>query len=210
MTVELWESLGEALNEGWTERMFIQHMDSLPLKSSRWDRQVVPDMYGGELDIRMNSQNRLETLFHTYIDASYALVHYQSYIDDVDYAPFWQYDSINDTHTRPNHAALDGLVFRWDDPFWQSHYPPNGLNCRCRVRTLSQDDLDDEGLIITDGAECLHKIRRRIGVVESTNQVLFEDATAFHWRGKELSPDPGFSYNPGHPSSDAPLWLRCI
>jgi len=37
-------------------------------------------------------------------------------------------------------------VFRLDDPAWDLIAPPNGFNCRCRARNLSQRELDARGL----------------------------------------------------------------
>jgi uncharacterized protein with gpF-like domain len=36
-------------------------------------------------------------------------------------------------HPRPQHLAWNGMTLPADHPFWQSHYPPNGWGCRCRV-----------------------------------------------------------------------------
>lgn len=36
-------------------------------------------------------------------------------------------------HPRPHHVALNGVVEPADSAFWQTHYPPNGWGCRCRV-----------------------------------------------------------------------------
>lgn len=37
------------------------------------------------------------------------------------------------THPRPQHVAWNGVVLPASDPFWQSHYPPNGWGCHCYV-----------------------------------------------------------------------------
>ena len=34
---------------------------------------------------------------------------------------------------REEHRALHGITLPPSDPFWDTHYPPNGWNCRCRV-----------------------------------------------------------------------------
>lgn len=51
--------------------------------------------------------------------------------------PYWQYDAVNDSKTRPSHLAMDGRVFMADDPIWDTWFPPNGFKCRCTVKTLS-------------------------------------------------------------------------
>jgi hypothetical protein len=35
-----------------------------------------------------------------------------------------------------------GTVLPVDDPFWDTHYPPIGFNCRCGVRSLSESELE--------------------------------------------------------------------
>lgn len=34
---------------------------------------------------------------------------------------------------RPEHLAWDGRIVPRDDPWWSTHYPPNGWGCRCYV-----------------------------------------------------------------------------
>ena len=52
--------------------------------------------------------------------------------------PYLQYVTAHDDHVRPAHKALDGIIRPVDNPFWQTHYPPNGYNCRCTVKKLSE------------------------------------------------------------------------
>ena len=51
--------------------------------------------------------------------------------------PWLRYDAVNDSRTRPAHAAMDGKIFHIDDPIWQIWYPPCGYRCRCRVIAMT-------------------------------------------------------------------------
>lgn len=46
----------------------------------------------------------------------------------------WMYrhsDSV--ARPRPLHVSWNGLTLPVDDPWWQTHYPPNGWGCQCYV-----------------------------------------------------------------------------
>lgn len=48
--------------------------------------------------------------------------------------PLWVYrhnDSVQ--HPRPLHVSWNGITLPPDDPFWQTHYTPNGWGCECYV-----------------------------------------------------------------------------
>lgn len=67
--------------------------------------------------------------------------------------PFWEYITAGDDQVRPAHAALDGKVFRADDPIWGRIYPPNGWHCRCTV--LPRADAGTAGLETRPAEELL-------------------------------------------------------
>lgn len=46
---------------------------------------------------------------------------------------YWVYRHSGAEHPRLQHKAWNGLTLPADHPFWQSHYPPNGWGCGCRV-----------------------------------------------------------------------------
>ncbi len=52
--------------------------------------------------------------------------------------PLLEYQTADDEKVRPQHAAWDDIVRTVDDPFWNRHFPPNGFNCRCIVKQLSE------------------------------------------------------------------------
>lgn len=47
--------------------------------------------------------------------------------------PLLQYRTAGDERVRPEHAAWEGITRPANDPFWDSHMPPNGFSCRCIV-----------------------------------------------------------------------------
>lgn len=67
--------------------------------------------------------------------------------------PYWQYVTVRDAGVRPTHAALEGLVFRADDPFWDTYDPPWEWNCRCGKLPVSEAHLARLGVDLTTLAD---------------------------------------------------------
>ena len=51
-----------------------------------------------------------------------------------------------------DHKAWDGLVLTIDDPFWNTHFPPNGWDCQCSISSISKRQLAKLGKSGPDAA----------------------------------------------------------
>lgn len=61
-----------------------------------------------------------------------------------------RYSAVLDGRTRPAHKRWHDIVLPHDDPFWRTHYPPNGWRCRCSVQILTERQLKRYGLKPTE------------------------------------------------------------
>lgn len=128
-----------------------------------------------------------DNIFRTNIQTAYNVGHYEQMSDPdvVNLRPYWQYDAVNDTHTRPSHLAMDGRVFPADSPVWDTWFPPNGFRCRCTVRSLSKRQVEQRGLKVED-------VTPRGGELPDGRFV-------------NILPDPQFSTNPAKVRFDPDL-----
>ncbi len=101
--------------------------------------------------VQLGSPRRLRTIFDTNLRMSYAHGRWQQIERVKNARPFLRYVATLDDRTRAQHRAWHGTVLPVDHPFWESHYPPNGWGCRCIVQQLSQADLDEFGLGVSQG-----------------------------------------------------------
>lgn len=90
----------------------------------------------------MPSLPRLRQVFITNTQQAYNDARRELFEQETETFPFWQYLTVGNgvpgvNGVRETHAALHGLIFRADDPFWDSHYPPWDFNCRCYVVALT-------------------------------------------------------------------------
>ena len=87
-----------------------------------------------------------ETVFRTNVLSSYGAGHWEQAQDTRALRPYARYSAVMDGRTRPRHAALHGLVYPLDHPFWQTYWPPWDYNCRCAAITLSPWEVEQQGI----------------------------------------------------------------
>lgn len=188
-------AVDDALSTGKTFTGFEDNIKPILQQKGWWGRHSQTDKETGEMFGKSLNPYRLKTIYQTNLQTAYMAGRYQSQIENIDHRPFWEYVAILDGRTRPSHKAMDGKVFRFDDPFWDSFYPPNGFNCRCRVRTRSQEDVGEKNLYVEKSAGKLETVEK---VVSKRSR---ETATVTGYRDaiskKLFTPDVGWSYNPG-------------
>ena len=191
------DSLDKSLAEGKTFQQFQKEIKPTLQKKGWWGEQFVGDSKGNIEKVQMGSLSRLKTIYQTNMQTSYMAGRYKTQIDNADERPYWQYVAVMDHRTRPEHAELNEQTFRYDDPFWESFYPPNGWRCRCRVRALSKDEVDDNYIEDSEG----HLSEEMQPVSKNSDEMKPVAVYTDPLTGHKISPDAGWSYNPGKDDS---------
>jgi SPP1 gp7 family putative phage head morphogenesis protein len=195
-------SLKDALAKGQTLQQWRDGLIPTLQRKGWWQREGTTaelrqagrvDEASGEIRKGL-TPHRLRTIFATNMQSAYMAGRYQQMIEQVDERPFWQYVAVLDSRTRPAHRALNGKVFRYDDAAWGTAFPPNGFNCRCRVRALSERDVRRAGVSVESSQGKLREVRVPLKGGGEATGTRYVDASL---PGGGFTPDPGFSSNPG-------------
>lgn len=90
---------------------------------------------------------RTRVIYDTNLRTSHMAGRYAQMTDPavLAYRPNWRYVHGDSRRPRPQHLAWNGLVLAADDPFWDTHYPPNGWGCKCSIEPLSDRNLQELG-----------------------------------------------------------------
>lgn len=202
-----------AIEKGISEAEFVRNLEINLKKLGWWGRQVIVSPDGGAEVVQLGSPHRLRTIYRTNMEVGVAHGAYRRQAANAENQPYWKYVAVMDQRTRPAHAAMNGKVFRADDPIWKTHYPPNGYGCRCFVIALSERDMERQGLTVSDSAGHLEQIKQEAGINKRTGEVITVRGTQYRFTGKDgksrvMTPDPGWNYNPGYagggPATPAP------
>jgi hypothetical protein len=136
---------------------------------------------------------RSRTIYQTNLNVAYSAGRYAQMTDPDTLAafPIWVYRHSGSVHPRHQHLAWDGLALLADDPFWKTHYGPNGWGCGCWVDALSRRQLRAMG---KDGPDQAPTIDTYPYVDKQTGETIHVP----------VGIDPGWDYNPGE------HWLRGV
>ncbi|HLD66045.1 MAG TPA: phage minor head protein [Pseudomonas sp.] len=169
MVADIQQVLQSALDNGDT------------LEAFREDFAAVLDNYGWQPEGGRAWRSRV--IYETNLRTSYAAGRYQQLQAVKATRPYWMYEHSDAVITpRPEHEAWHGLVIAADDPWWETHYPPNGWGCQCRVRALNERDL------------------QRLGK-DQPDQPPPQETRSINYKGDVIEVpagiDPGWGYAPG-------------
>jgi SPP1 gp7 family putative phage head morphogenesis protein len=141
------DSLTAALAEGQQFREWKATIQPT-LESAGWwgTRSMVDPLTGRTVQAQLGSAWRLETIFRTNMQTAYAAQAWTEIEAQADIAPYLIYDAVDDLRTREAHRRWDRTTLPVDSPWWRTHYPPNGWNCRCGVIQVSEDELRELGI----------------------------------------------------------------
>lgn len=161
----------KAIEGGGTLEEFRRDFDRI-VATHGWD-------YNGGRDWRSR------IIYDTNLSTSYAAGRYEQ----LQAAPYWQYEHQDwVANPREQHVAWDGLVLERGDPWLQTHFPPNGWRCHCKMRGLWPRDLARMGKSGPDKAPPVNLVERVIGKNSVNGPCTVHVPEGI---------DPGFEYAPG-------------
>jgi hypothetical protein len=170
-------AVDKAIADGKTIQWFRKEFAGI-IRAHGWEGWTGSDTQAGR-------DWRTRVIYSTNIQASYNAGRYAqlTHPDLLKYYPNWKYIH-NDTvaHPRPLHKSWSGTVLPHDDPWWDTHFTPNGYGCRCRITSANPGEYKGQPAP-NDGT--YEKIDRN-GVVHTLPKGV----------------DYGFDYKPGAPVSD--------
>ena len=182
---DLREAVEQALAEGKTFRQFSKDLTPTLQKKGWWgvqERIDPADPDGKPRMVQLGSPRRLRTIYRSNLRAARAAGQWQRIQRTKDTHPYLLYELGPSERHRPQHVAWAGTLLPADDPWWQSHFTPNGWGCKCRVRQVSKRDAERRGGVTApphhDPVEWVNK---RTGVTQKVDRGL----------------DPAWAGNPG-------------
>jgi len=118
-----------AINKGETLADFRKRFAQI-IQSKGW-----PGGAGG--DSEAGVRWRTSVIYHTNLRTAYMAGRWET----LKHFPYLKYRHNSLKNPREDHRAWDGKIVKTDDPWWQTHYPPNGWGCRCTVFGVSEAGL---------------------------------------------------------------------
>jgi SPP1 gp7 family putative phage head morphogenesis protein len=118
------DSLAEATARGQTLR--------------QWQRNLPDEVYS-------LGRARRELIFRNAVQTHYGIGRTIQQREHANVRGFLMWDAINDSRTRPAHAAMDGFIAPVGDGIWKRWSPPAGHNCRCTRIALTESQARARG-----------------------------------------------------------------
>ena len=149
----LQKSLAQSVAGDLNRKDWIDNAEKLLKNAGWWGSKEVTDPRTGELLKTRFNHARLQLIFDTNVRQAQAAGQWQRLLRNRRIHPYARYVCMDDDRVRPLHRSWHNVTLPLDDPWWQTHRPPNGYRCRCRIIGVSQRDYDRGEVLSRPGAE---------------------------------------------------------
>ena len=179
-------TLSGAIKDGLTFEEWKKQLEPELKRLGWWGPRLVSDPSGIDpaKEVNFSSPRRLRTIFQSSMRSARAAGQWQRIQRTKRALPYILYVRTSAAEPRQEHLAFEGIILPADDPFWATHFPPNGWGCKCSVRQITAREAKSLGY---DPGESGPQIvwrefrNRRTGIVTRVPEGI----------------DPGWHTNPG-------------
>ena len=128
----------DAIRDGQTFRDFQKRLAPILQAKGWWGKKTMVDPATGEVKpVQLGSRRRLETIYRTNLRSAYAYGKWQRGQASSEHTHILYLNGPSANH-REQHQAWHGTLLPKDDPFWNTHFPPNGWGCKCYTRFVTR------------------------------------------------------------------------
>ncbi|UKD31946.1 phage minor head protein [Acinetobacter baumannii] len=192
------QSLISAMQQGQTLEQWKASITPVLQDKGWWGKKTVINPEGREQEVQLGSPRRLRTIYDTNMQSAFAAGRYKAMLASAEARPYWEWRHITISNPRKQHVALNGRLFRFDDPFWNVAYPPSEWGCKCRVIARSAREVEGKEILSGEGNES--HIYERVGVDRNTGADVIVKRTQFDIPTKDgkltFAPAAGFNGSP--------------
>ncbi len=192
------QSLITAMQKGQTLEQWKANITPTLQEKGWWGKKTVINPEGREQEVQLGSPRRLRTIYDTNMQSAFAAGRYKAMLAGAETRPYWEWRHITISNPRKQHVALNGRLFRFDDPFWNVAYPPSEWGCKCRVIARSAREVEGKEILSGEGNES--DIYERVGVDRNTGADVIVKRTQFDIPTKDgkltFAPAAGFNGSP--------------
>ena len=135
---DLHSAVVDAMEQGQSFESFKRNIKPMLQQKGWWGKQEMTDpLTGKTVKAQLGSDRRLKTIYRVNMRSAYQKGRYERTMAS-DLHPYLMYRIGPSIHHREEHVSWDGLILPKDDPFWDSHFPPNGWGCKCYTRAVTE------------------------------------------------------------------------
>lgn len=184
-----YDELEAAAARGTSLADFSKAVKARLVQKGFWGNVEVTDPKSGEIRVTKFNDARLRLIFDANMRQSHAAGRWQRGMRGR--MTHIVYRTMGDEQVRTSHRPWDWICLPRDHPFWDTHIPPNGWNCRCYFYFVAESDIPK--------LQAAAAAKGKVLLLEPPpiQYVDFRNTASGRIERVPRGIDPGWAYNPG-------------